>query len=64
MLKSVVNIILIASIIVFLFFLFIIFFNPPTDILEVGKLKVRTSISAGIMAVAAFTRTRIKRNKF
>jgi len=37
--------------------------NPPTDFLEIAQLKARSSVSAGIMAIAAYIRVNINSKK-
>lgn len=61
--KRIANVVLVISIVVYLYYLCIMLFNPPTDFSDIAQLKIRSSVSAGIMAIAAFIRVNIKSKK-
>ncbi|MBR2566558.1 MAG: hypothetical protein IKE29_18345 [Paenibacillus sp.] len=53
------NVVIGISILVYLYFLYIMLMHPPTDGLDIAQLQIRSAVTMAIIAIASFIRLRL-----
>ncbi|MDP9701470.1 hypothetical protein SAMN05720606_111124 [Paenibacillus polysaccharolyticus] len=59
MIKKMLNIVIGISILVYLYFLYIMLMHPPTDGSDIAQLQIRSAYTVIVIAVAGFIRLKL-----
>lgn len=59
LIKRITNVVLVVSILVSFYYLYIMLVHLPTDGLELAELKIRSTVALGVTAIAAYIRLKL-----
>ncbi|WP_145408965.1 hypothetical protein [Paenibacillus xylanexedens] len=59
--KGIANLFLAIALIVFLYYMYMICFNVPTDMSELADLQIQSAIATGVAGLATIIRIKIKK---
>lgn len=58
--KKIANVFLIIAIIIFLYYMYRICYNVPTDLSELADLQIESAVATGVAGLAVYIRIKIK----
>ncbi|WP_339167734.1 hypothetical protein MKX75_28405 [Paenibacillus sp. FSL R5-0341] len=58
--KRIANVFLAIAIIIFLYYMYRICFNVPTDMSEIADLKIESAVATGVAGLAAYIRIKVR----